>query len=91
MVKISVIKTFQKVNWVFENGQKKMSKIENPKKVLKRTLFFGVCDQNALNSEKITQKSVTIIFLFFCENHLETFSNETIWNKMKQIYRKKSQ
>jgi hypothetical protein len=68
-----------------------MSKIENPKKVLKRTLFFGLCDQNALKSEKITQKSVTIKFYIFKENHLETFSNETIWNKMKQIYRKKSQ
>jgi len=68
MVKISVIKTFQKVNWVFENGQKKMSKIEKPKKVLKRTLFFGVCDQNALKSEKITQKSVTINFYIFSQN-----------------------
>ena len=73
MVKISVIKTFQKVNWVFENGQKKMSKIEKPKKVLKRTLFFWVCDQNALKSEKITQKSVTIKFYNFKENHLGTF------------------
>jgi hypothetical protein len=68
-----------------------MSKIENLKKVLKRTLFFGLCDQNALKSEKITQKSVTIKFSIFKENHLETFSNETIWNKMKQICRKKSQ
>jgi len=49
-----------------------MSKIENPKKVLKRTLFFGLCDQNALNSEKITQKSVTIkFFIFFAEKDLE--------------------
>jgi hypothetical protein len=68
-----------------------MSKIENPKKVLKRTLFFGLCDQNAVKSEKITQKSVTINFYIFNDNHLEIFSNETIWNKMKQICRKKSQ
>ena len=50
--KISIIKNFQKVDWVFENGQKKMSKIENPKKVLKKTLFPEGCDDNALKTEK---------------------------------------
>ena len=68
-----------------------MSKIENPKKLLKKTTFFVVCDENAHNSKKKTQKSVTIKFSIFKKNHLETFSNETIWNKMKQICRKKSQ
>jgi len=29
-----------------------MSKIENPKKVLKKTLFSEVCDENALKPEK---------------------------------------
>jgi len=42
-----------------------MSKIENPKKVLKKTIEDSVCDENALKSEKITQKSVTIIFYIF--------------------------
>jgi hypothetical protein len=50
-----------------------MSKIENPKKVLKRALFFGLYDHNALKSEKITQKSVTIKFYIFKENNLGTF------------------
>ena len=68
-----------------------MSKIEKPKKVLKKTLVVEVSYQNAHKTEKITQKSVTIKFSIFKENHLETFSNETIWNKMKQICRKKSQ
>jgi hypothetical protein len=50
-----------------------MSKIENPKKVLKKTIEDSVCDENALKSEKITQKSVTIIFYIFNENNLGTF------------------
>jgi hypothetical protein len=50
-----------------------MSKIENPKKVLKKTLEDSDCDENALKSEKITQKSVTIIFYIFNENNLGTF------------------
>jgi hypothetical protein len=29
-----------------------MSKIENPKKVLKKTLFLGVSDENAHKTEK---------------------------------------
>jgi hypothetical protein len=40
-----------------------MSKIENPKKVLKKGHFLGVSDWNAHNVKKITQKSVTITFL----------------------------
>jgi hypothetical protein len=40
-----------------------MSKIENPKKVLKKTLVLDVSDHNAHKTKKITQKSVTIIFL----------------------------
>jgi hypothetical protein len=34
-----------------------MSKIENPKKVLKMTLFFMVCDENALKPEKNAKKT----------------------------------
>jgi hypothetical protein len=41
-----------------------MSKIENPKILLKKTLVLKVCDDNAHNPEKITQKSVTITFIF---------------------------
>jgi hypothetical protein len=48
MPKNSIIKTFQKVEWVFENGQKKMSKIEKSKKVLKKTLKVENSDENAL-------------------------------------------
>jgi len=33
-----------------------MSKIENPKKVLKMTLFFMGCDDNALKTEKKSEK-----------------------------------
>ena len=46
--KITITKIFQKVNWVFENGQKKMSKNENPKKVLKKTLEVELSEHNAL-------------------------------------------
>jgi hypothetical protein len=53
MVKISVIKTFQKVNWVFENGQKKMSIFEKSKKVLKKGLKVEVSDENAHKTKKI--------------------------------------
>jgi|LakMenE18May11ns_1017448.scaffolds.fasta_scaffold9844709_2 hypothetical protein len=68
-----------------------MSKIENPKKVLKKTLEDRRCDENALKTKKMLEKSVTVIFYIFNKNNLGTFSNETIWNKMKQICRKKSQ
>ena len=47
---------------------KKMSKIENPKKVLKKTLFLGLCDENAHKSEKSEKKSVTINFYIFSQN-----------------------
>jgi hypothetical protein len=40
-----------------------MSKIENPKIVLKKTIEVDGCDENAHNTKKITQKSVTIVFL----------------------------
>jgi hypothetical protein len=33
-----------------------MSKIENPKKVLKNTLFIDVCDENAHKPEKSEKK-----------------------------------
>jgi hypothetical protein len=39
-----------------------MSKIENPKKVLKKGHFLAISDWNALNAKKITQKRVTITF-----------------------------
>jgi hypothetical protein len=39
-----------------------MSKIENPKIVLKKTLVLEDCDENAHKTKKITQKSVTITF-----------------------------
>jgi len=38
----------KKVEAKNENGQKKMSKIEKPKKVLKKTLKVAICDHNAL-------------------------------------------
>ena len=42
-----------------------MSKIENPKIVLKKTLFFKVSEHNALNFKILMQKSVTIKFTYF--------------------------
>ena len=36
--------------------KKKMSKIENPKKVLKKTLVVEVSDHNALNFKKMRKK-----------------------------------
>lgn len=44
----SVIKFFQKVEWVFDFGHFFMSIFEKPKKVLKKTLFSDVSDHNAL-------------------------------------------
>ncbi len=63
--KISIIKIFQKVEWVFENGQKKMSKIEKSKKVLKKVLVLEVSDDNGHSHRKNNAKFVTIIFLYF--------------------------
>ena len=60
--KISIIKTFQKVDWVFENGQKKMSKIEKPKKVLKKGFVLEVSDENDHKHRKNNAKIVTIFF-----------------------------
>ena len=67
LAKISVTKIFQKVFSFFENGQKKMSKIEKPKKVLKKTLVHGVCDENAHKSDFWSIKSVTINFKVFSQ------------------------
>jgi hypothetical protein len=71
-VKISVRNIFQKVFWVFENGQKKMSKIENPKKVLKKTLVLRVSEHYRLNHRKNNSKNVTIIFFIFYKKNLDT-------------------
>lgn len=46
--KISIKKIFQKVDWVFEKGQKKMSIFEKSKKVLKKGIEVDGCDENAL-------------------------------------------
>ena len=52
----------------------KMSKIENPKIVLKKTLFSEACDHNALKIKNICKKSVTInFFMFFVKNQLKIF------------------
>ncbi len=50
--KISIINIFQKVDWVFENGQKKMSIFKKSKKVLKKGLEVEGCDENALKIKK---------------------------------------
>jgi len=42
-----------------------MSKIENPKILLKKGAVHGISYENAHKTKKITQKSVTIIFLYF--------------------------
>jgi hypothetical protein len=56
-------KSEKKVGAKIKNGQKKMSKNEKPKKVLKKTLVLRFCDVNAHKPKKITQKNVTITFL----------------------------
>jgi hypothetical protein len=51
-----------------------MSKIENPKIVSKKTLFFGCSDDNALETQKVAFFSVMIKFsIFFCKNSLGIF------------------
>jgi hypothetical protein len=60
-----------------------MSKIENPKKVLKKTLFFRLCDENALNHRKNHSKNVTIKIFIFFEKYLEIFSLETLWKLLE--------
>ena len=35
--------------WILKLDKKKMSKNENLKKVLKKRVFFGHCEHNALN------------------------------------------
>ena len=61
----------KKVEARIKNGQKKMSKIDKPKKVLKKTLKVECSYHNAHKTKKITQKSVMITFF---ENNLEIFS-----------------
>ena len=46
----------KKVKGRTKNGQKKMSKIEKSKKVLKKHHFSAICDHNALNTKKIIIK-----------------------------------
>jgi hypothetical protein len=41
-----------------------MSKIENPKKVLKKTLFLEVSDDNALKIKKMLKKKCDDKFLY---------------------------
>jgi hypothetical protein len=50
-----------------------MSKIENPKKVSKKTLKFRICEHNAAEIEKVAKKSVTIIFFHFLEKRFRSF------------------
>ena len=55
-------KTKKKVGARIKNGQKKMSKIKNLKKLLKTGVFSTPCDENAHKSEKKCVFFVTIIF-----------------------------
>jgi hypothetical protein len=52
---------------VFENGQKKMSKIEKSKKVLKNSVFFKVSDVDAHKIKKSWFFSVMITFCHFLD------------------------
>ena len=72
--------------------KKKMSKIEKPKKVLKKTLKVECCDDNALIFIFWMKKSVTINFLyfskklfrsFFCFKYMVTLGDK---NKQKQAF-----
>jgi hypothetical protein len=51
-----------------------MSKIENPKILLKKTLVLKVCDDNAHNPEKNNAKKCYDNFYIFKENDLGIFS-----------------
>jgi hypothetical protein len=51
-----------------------MSKIENPKIVLKKTLFPGTLDHNALIFILHDEKTVMLIFRIFFEKFSELFS-----------------
>ena len=55
-----------------------MSKIENPKYFLEKILVLDDCDDNGHNTEKITQKYVTIKKLYIKENYLGIFSVSNI-------------
>jgi hypothetical protein len=61
----------KKVEARIKNGQKKMSKIEKPKKVLKKALKVECSYHNAHKTKKITKKSVMINFY---ENNIKIFS-----------------
>ena len=64
----------KKVEAKIKNGQKKMSKIENPKRVSKKPLKFRVCDENAAETQKRAIKFVMInFFIFFAEKGLGIF------------------
>jgi hypothetical protein len=52
MVYFSVINFYKNDRGVFENGQKKMSKIEKPKKVFEKATFSEHCDHYALIHRK---------------------------------------
>jgi len=58
---------------VFDFGQKKMSKNEILRKVLKKGLQIGGCDHNALKNKQRVKKSVTITFFYFSKNNLDIF------------------
>jgi len=46
-----------------------MSKIENPKKVSKKTLFFRVSDENAAETQK---PAFYFVMIKFCKYFMET-------------------
>jgi hypothetical protein len=50
-----------------------LSIFENLKKLLKNTLFLSHCDHNVHKNIFGSEKSVTIIFLYFKEKNLDTF------------------
>jgi len=60
-----------------------MSKIENPKKVLKKTLKVEMCDDNAHKNEKMMKKGVTIIFRKLLEIKYLANIMETLGDKKK--------
>jgi hypothetical protein len=47
-----------------------MSIFENPKKVLKKGVFFGLCDENAHKNKKMLKTIVMLIFMLFLKNRL---------------------
>ena len=63
-----------------------MSIFEKPKKVLKKGLVLEVSEHNAHKTKKITQKSVTIIFLNFCKNLFRDFVCKYIMDENTDIF-----